>query len=478
LFCSWMFVGECAIVIGKALMKFDWLKGPWIAMLIGFLLAGSFVVMQPGQIAKDAGEYDALSLSILQGRYEIDGTASMLREPGYPVFRALIHLVTDQPEVFLWIQVLLFVAIIWLVWDTLRRLDKKLAMLGAWSSALSYGLAVYASRHLLEMFTAFLVAVVAWFAVRAMTTEKLWPDLIAFSIASAALVLTRVPLALIPIALGLMLAFSWKKKGILEIIKQGGLFLAILIILVSPWVIRNNKTFGVWSITGRSGIQIAARAYKSNESLQRLQDSLVSVVIGRSLARYYYPQSKPIILEQWKWVWDRFAAWGVDRNEIDADSALRKEVFAVLFSDAPHVVKAALWSVVDMGRLLALPSPLSAEFGIEGMFWPKEEASGLTGIDVFVLLIAHLIQLIWWIGMLLGLYLGFERYGSKFFPGYLLLALVLAHVPADNIVRYAGPVYPWLTFFVLYGWWIFLEPQLTKTRFGRKLTHNRYGTRT
>lgn len=459
-------------------MKLDWIKGPWLAMLVGFLLAGSFVVLQPGHIAKDAGEYDALARSVLQGSYKIDGEPSMLREPGYPVFRAAIYLLTDYPAAILWIQVLLFVAIIWLVWDSLRRFEPQLAMLGAWSAALSYGLAVYASRHLLEMFAAFLVALVTWFAVRAMQSDKPWKDLISFSLSSSALILTRVPLALIPIALGIMLAWNWKKQGVVEVVKKGSVFFGILLLLVTPWIIRNGKTFGVWSITGRTGIQVAARAYKANESWGRLQDSLSSVVIGRSLNVLSYPDSQPIILEQWKWVWDRFAAWGIDRNEIEADKALRKEAFGILLSDVPHFLRGGMWSIVDMGRLLALPSPMAPEFGIEGMFWPKVEAGTIGIVDRWILVFAHLAQAAWWLGILTGMFFGFQRFGVRFFPGFIVIALVAAHLPADNIVRYAAPVQPWLLFLAGAGWGYLVLPRLTRGTFGLKLGPNRYGTRT
>ena len=443
-------------------MNLEFLKKPWLPMLVGFILAGSFVLFQPGSIVKDAGEYDALSRSILRGEYAIDGEASMLREPGYPVLRSAIYLLTDNPTVILWVQVLLFVAIIWLVWDSLRRFEPRLAVLGAWSAALSYGLAVYASRHLLEIFAAFGVALIAWFAVRAMKAEKFWGDLIGFSLASGVLVLTRVPLALVPIALGMMLAWHWKKKGLIEVVKRGSLFAAILIVLVSPWIIRNGKTFGVWSITGRTGIQVAARAYKANESWGRLRDSFSSVLIGRSLNGLQYPESKPIILEQWKWVWDRFAAWGIDRNEIDADKALRQEAFGILLSDVPHFLRGGLWSIVDVGRLLALPSPMAPEFGIEGMFWPKVEAKQIGVLDRWILVLAHLLQAAWWLGMMVGLYMGFERFGKRFFPGVIVIAVVIAHIPADNIVRYAAPIYPWLAVIVALGWLTLIRRWLPK----------------
>lgn len=434
-------------------MKIDWLKGPWLAMIVGFILAASFVVIQPGYVVKDAGEYDALAQSILQGKYQIDGKPSMLREPGYPVFRALIRLVSDQPSIVLWIQVLLFVAIIWLVWDTFRRFDQKLALVGVWSAALSYGLAIYASRHLLEMFTAFLVALVIWLAVRVMSTERPWRELVAFSVASSILILTRASLVLIPLGLLTMFVLVWRKNvGMVEIIKRKSLVVLILVLLVSPWIIRNGQTFGVWGVAGRSGIQVAARAYKAHESWGRLRDSMGSVLIGRSLLTVKYPEAKPIILEQWKWVWNRFEAWKIDRNEIDADRTLQKEAFGILFTDASHVIRGGLWSIVDLGRLLALPSPLAAEFGIEGMYWPRVENKTIWALDIWVLVLAHLLQMIWWVGIIAGMYLGFREYGKRFFPGYVVLAVVIAHIPADNIVRYAAPIYPWLVSVAVLGW--------------------------
>jgi hypothetical protein len=275
-----------------------------------------------------------------------------------------------------------------------------------------------------------------------------------------------------------MLAWNWKKQGVVEVVKKGSVFFGILLLLVTPWIIRNGKTFGVWSITGRTGIQVAARAYKANESWGRLQDSVSSVVMGRSLNALNHPDSKPIILEQWKWVWDRFAAWQIDRSDIDADKALRNEAFRIIFRDPQHVMKSALWSVVDSGRLLALPSPLSPEFGIEGMFWPKIEAGTIGIVDRWILIFAHLAQAAWWLGILAGMFFGFQRFGVRFFPGFIVIVLVAAHLPADNIVRYAAPVQPWLLFLVGAGWGYVVLPRLTRGTFGLKLGPNRYGTRT
>jgi len=112
--------------------------------------------------------------------------------------------------------------------------------------------------------------------------------------------------------------------------------------------------------------------------------------------------------------------------------------------------------------LLALPSPMAPEFGIEGMFWPKVEAKQIGVLDRWILVLAHLLQAAWWLGMMVGLYMGFERFGKRFFPGVIVIAVVIAHIPADNIVRYAAPIYPWLAVIVALGWLTLIRRWLPK----------------
>jgi hypothetical protein len=216
----------------------------------------------------------------------------------------------------------------------------------------------------------------------------------------------------------------------------------------------------VWSITGRTGIQVAARAFKVDEGWGRFMDSAGSVVFGKTFYSKIDPDSAPIITEHWKRVWNRLDAWRIDRNPIEADLALRKEAFAIIFSSPDYFLRAAAWTLIDVGRLLALPSPLSPEFSIENMFWARLAERGLTMIEYSILFAAALIQLFWWIGICIGCWYGFTQYKERFFPGYLLIAIVLAHLPADNIVRYAVPVYPWVTGVALWGLLQFIERRL------------------
>ncbi|MBU2613211.1 glycosyltransferase [Patescibacteria group bacterium] len=427
--------------------------------LAAFLLAAGFVIVQPGSIAKDAGEYDRLAESVLRGRYELDGAPSMLREPGYPVFRAAVKVFNDHPASILWIQSLLFAFSVVLVGSASRRLMPEAGSLPAWAAACSYGLAVYASRHLLEILTAFLLSLVGWLFIRATETEArpTWRWLLV--VASAALLFTRFSFIFVPVTLFVCLAVlearrlrAWKKPLV-----SAAVSMATVGLLLAPWVVRNGMTFGSWGVAGRTGIQIAARAYKAEASWSRFGASASSVFVGRTWLATLVPGASPIFLEQWKDVWARVAE---TRSRADSDQAadalLKAESMARILATPGTFFRAGLWSAVDTGRLLALPSPMSPEFSIESMFIAQSEAGTVTWKHLAVAAFAFLLQLLWWIGIAAGTVVGFRRFGFRFVPGILLFATVAAHLPADDIVRYAAPIYPWIAF-------IFIMPIILKS---------------
>lgn len=444
-------------------------------LLAAFLLAAGFVISRPGALSKDAGEYDALARSIRGGRFEIGGHPSMLREPGYPAFRAAVFSVADHLEAVRWIQVLLFVATAWLVRAALREIDARLAATGAWAAALSYGLAVYVARHLLETLAAAEVALLVWLAARLLVRGASWGRIAAFSSAGAALALTRFSLVPIPLLLLAGMAIAWRPRGLRHLVPRIAVAGGLLAALVAPWVVRNGMAFGVWSVAGRTGVQAAARAYKAAAPWSRFVASAVSVLVGRSALRAVVPSAAPIVFDQWNWVWARYAALSVGTDASAADSRLQEESFAQILSTPGMAMRAALWSGIDTARLLALPSPFSQEFGIENMFWPQAEKGTLGPLRIAVLLLAHAVQAAWWAGMAFGAWEGFRRYRARFVPGWILLAVVAAHLPADNIVRYAAPVHPWLAFLAAWGWMRFASLHLRRLVVVRRIAAAFFG---
>ncbi len=60
--------------------------------IVAMCLAGWFAVSQPGEIRKDAFEYDSIARNLVAGRgYAYQDQLTMNREPGYPVFRAVVY---------------------------------------------------------------------------------------------------------------------------------------------------------------------------------------------------------------------------------------------------------------------------------------------------------------------------------------------------------------------------------------------------
>src|SRR6185436_346217 len=96
------------------------------------------------------------------GKYEIGGAPSMQREPGYPVFRAILKTVSTNPVFILWVQAILYFLTIFLIGLIIYRIDPEWGSLGALGAVLAYGLAFYPSVHLAETLVAFLLALIGF----------------------------------------------------------------------------------------------------------------------------------------------------------------------------------------------------------------------------------------------------------------------------------------------------------------------------
>lgn len=426
-------------------MKAWWSQTLWLPVLVGTMLAGWFVVTQPGDVRKDALEYDQLAVSLLEGRgYSYEGVPSMLREPGYPVFRAVIYATGGSPSTILWLQVLLVGLGVFVIGLTFERLSQGQGVYAAWGAALAYGYAVYAASHYSEAFTGFLVALTGWLASRCQQEKPVFTRYALFVIASAALVLTRMNMAFIPPVLFFAVAMT---NGPTK--KQKGQVLALLTIcwlaLLMPWAIRNGRLFQEWTISGRSGIQLYARMVKAREPMTRLGASLVSVV-GSRVASTALGGSPILIEEQWQATWKRYqellATPGISRA--DADRQMRREALQV-FSASPLILaKYFAWTSVEGLRLWALPSVQSRSFPIENSLYGRWMQGDFTLRHGILLALVHLVQLLLWITLAGGLYHGAKRYGWRWIPGLIVAAVTLAHLPFDVIVRYGVPAQPWL----------------------------------
>lgn len=431
-----------------------------LPLVVAFALALFFVFTQPGNVASDAKEYNDLAQSILQGSYSLDGAPSMLREPGYPAFRAILLALHIPVPGILILQAVLFAFAVLLVGDAVRRMDPKVGPVGMWAAAFSYGLAIYAARHLLELFTAFLLAVLGWLWMRAIDDPS-WKWRLLTVIASAALLLTRMSFLLVPFAVIIVLLVrdirrrdAWGMSLVRAVA-----CLVLLASLLAPWIIRNGTAFGAWSITQRTGIILYARALKADMPWSTLGQSALSVVTGRSVLARLAPSMDPIVIQHWKEVWPALAEIrSTVPTDLAADAMLRAKAMSILTGSVPVFSRYILWTGVDAMRFLQLPSPLSPEFSVEGMFVPQAMRGPLSLFQWTMLMCAAMLQLIWWGLLAVACIHGFIRYGWRYIPGFVVLPVFILHFPTDNIVRYAAPLHPWFfAAIAVFLWTMYLQ---------------------
>lgn len=419
-----------------------------IPALIAFLVASFYIIEIPGGLGGDASEYDHLSNSILTGKYSINGMPSMLREPGYPFFRAVLKWLSFSNGGILWIQALLYAATVFLIGLTCFKIDKRTETWGVWGAALSYGLAFYPSHHLSETLTAFLLSIVGLLFITALDNpkQKYW---ILMGMVSGALLLDRYGFVLIPITCAaVIIAVSLKKEiDKKEIAKNALIFFATVIAIVSPWVIRNYIKFHEANVAGRSGAILYAKAWKVDKSWRALADSYISVFIGRGLLFTVYPNNQSIFQEQWGEWWrapDKKKLWEDSPTEID--QSRRKAALEIIFKNPNQFARFIAWSGVDGLRSIALPNPIFEAQGspIEGTYGPLAKEEGLSLVQIAALTSVHMVQLLWFTCIALSVYFGFKKYGFRFIPGIFFIGFILPHLAIDSTARFGAPIEPWL----------------------------------
>ncbi|MFA5750479.1 MAG: hypothetical protein WC895_04660, partial [Candidatus Shapirobacteria bacterium] len=426
----------------------------WKSLLWPLLVAGAyaswFVVTAPGPLAKDAAQYDALARSILHGQYQLDGVTTMFREPGYSVFRAALYAVGFPTSAILWVQVALIVATIWLATSAVRRIDERLVLPTAWLSAIYAGLTYTASQSYSECFTAFILALVGYVAVRVIAqtsrptveipNSKFRPT-IKQSNNQTAFTASCFPIAL-AIILGLLCGYLALTRGVYLFF---GLLCAVVLfcfmrretmrkrlliavsifgaslLLIVPWIVRNEILFGRPALALRAGTNLYARAVKAKQSWSVYAVSLGSATLGQAAMTKWAPTVTPfVMMEQYRETWAVYLPMTEVMPDWKADAIMFARAKGTILSSPAVFTRYVAWSAIDCWRLLAFASPLSPGFPIEAMFNVQAAAGPLSMAQVLILVVAHVIEWIWVIGTLIGLVLGFRAYGLKFVPGWIV----------------------------------------------------------
>jgi hypothetical protein len=421
--------------------------------LAAFLFSGLFIIQQPGRIENDAMQYEQLSRSILQGKYELQGVATMYREPIYPLFRAIVHFFSGgDPHVVLWFQAIISVATCVIAAWVVGRIDGRWKLPVAWATALFPGYAVWSSQHYSETLSAFILVVIGWQYYRFWNEENprslRWQAAL-IGLTTGLLTLTKAAYEFLPFCIAGLFILGMKKRARYS---SAIIVIVVSLLVVIPWVLRNGVQFGQYGITNRVGIAVYARAMKAQFSWKELAVSYGSELLGQSTMIRFIPGTSPIIGQQWVTPLgeetERKKA-GESVYTIDADMLAHGK--RIIFSSLSNVIRYVLWTPIDEMRLFGLPSPLSPGFRIEAMYNVQAKAGNLSLIKFSIVLVAHAIQILWWALIIFG---GWMLIRAKLWqhPSLLLVGYTaFIYAPFDNISRYAAPVLPWIIALVVAG---------------------------
>lgn len=233
------------------------------ALLVAAALA--IVYQAPPSRWSDAQDFDTLAWNLAQGFGFTKATApprdvSMEREPGYPVFLALLYRVGGhRPGWAMVVQVLLHAATAVFAWQTGTRLfGRRAGWLAGFVTALHPTLAAYTGYLLSESLLTFLVTLSAWLWLEAVARRGVaW--FTALGMCLGASTLTRSALLLLGVVVALLTAWLFRSRprlaGTLAASLALGAFLP-----VAGWAARNYARFGTPQLRMNSGAVLWVRA--------------------------------------------------------------------------------------------------------------------------------------------------------------------------------------------------------------------------
>ena len=234
----------------------QWLSGPfalwWLfAIYVAPRALVAFLYVEP---SSDAAWYFNRAVAIAEGLgYSEGGELTAYWPPGWPLALGVLFKVFGPS--LLVVQVLNLccsVAIAWLTYDLCRRLfDSEpagraaLLLLSLHPNSVAYMPLVFT-----EVFYTGLLLCACWLVVRPLSLASLFSAGIVFGIATLVKAQT---LMVIPFAFGIALLRDLSLKSFAQKCLLGGIVLAVAVLTVLPWSLRNQRVFGEFVFVSTNG---------------------------------------------------------------------------------------------------------------------------------------------------------------------------------------------------------------------------------
>lgn len=397
----------------------------------------------------DTLQYDELARNLITGKGYVLSQGegyepTLLREPGYPAFLALVYGITGYHRTAAkLIQILLFGVISLLAYVLALELlaSRQAALAVGGLTAGSFSLASYSTLLLSENLITLILLTAVITATRALRGDRFRFLLITGGLLGFAVLIKAILLPLVFfVALIVFLNRGRTKSAYLGV----SLLILSFSLVVGPWSWRNYQQFGTFAVAARGGTALYLSTLKLHDSVPDLLRRTI-FALSQELGRRWYPGQKDLGL----WDYERLKARSEDligrgMNEWEVDSVLLREgVARVHERPVKHVVLAAVefLNFAAFGDVPLMVAPaLRANFpgGREGIFVAKL-LFRLVGYVVFFLAL---------VGLLMIPRTEAPWAFAATVVGYTLIAYALVY--ADR--RYVVPLVPILNLLVVFGW--------------------------
>lgn len=255
-----------------------------LAPFIFFLIGIPF-----GQIVSDAYTYDAYARNIVAGHgYTLDGTTfSALREPGYPLFLALVFWVFGSGN-YLAVYIVQTLLLGILGYMMYRMLDRSGNVAGGYIAGFltvllpSYGLYTHTTGT--ELLFTFLIGMILYLSVLLVTKHEFvtWKSFASFGLLCGLATLVRVQLVFFLLILVIWYLF-WRRNDLRRAIGRSLIASLVFVAIVGSWVGFVHKHTGTFALTsGRIELALYTRAVRAQLSYGELT-RYAALWVARSL---------------------------------------------------------------------------------------------------------------------------------------------------------------------------------------------------
>jgi 4-amino-4-deoxy-L-arabinose transferase-like glycosyltransferase len=355
------------------------------------------------------------------------------RTPLYPLFIAFAEMIGPESVSIILLQIIIAVLSCYFTWKLAHLITGNTFISGTAALLVCVDLpsAALSNIILTETLFTFLMVITFYFFVRFLQ-KSMWKDLILAAFFSALLILCRPIAFLIPVLFSAFILYRfWKELWLL--LKRLFLYLSIVVLALSPWLVRNKITFGHYFIS----------VIREHNLLNYQAASVYAERFG-----YPLPQAQSILR------WKTFREFQGDANHQPYEYAafIQKEAFAVI-ADYPAIFLKQ--QMLQVGYFFLKPT--CAYFEIQFGYWGKGYNSipksyrvfedffkRTSKVSVALVVIQLLILLILYAGFIAGIfYFRKEKSGLIFWLFFFtIFCFALMNLPPATEARFRVPVIP------------------------------------